>query len=176
VRSGQATIRHSNLGVLVFAASIEGASNFCRRRFMKIQEEIDMAEQPTCGRGLASHSPLAASVAELTDAVASNLDVHMRALDPTDENARREHAAYLRLSEEHRRAAAELRAIGQEMAGYHDLPMGRHDPEAMTSPDVAAAFRRFVNAERDLLALLQRRLEQDQRMLAGMNGSGGGAG
>jgi hypothetical protein len=138
---------------------------------MKTQEEIDMAEQPTCGRGLASHSPLAASLAELTDAVASNLDVHMRALDPTDEDARREHAAYLRLSEEHRRAAAELRAIGEEMAGYRDLPMGRHDHEEMTSPDVAAAFRRFVTAERDLVALLQRRLEQDQRMLAGMNGS-----
>jgi hypothetical protein len=142
---------------------------------MKIQKEIEMAEQPTCGRGLASHSPLAAGLAELTDAVASNLDVHTRALDPTDENARREHAAYVRLAGEHRRAAAELRAIGEEMAGYRDLPMGRHDREAMTSPEVAAAFRRFVTAERELLALLQRRLEQDQRMLAGMNGAGGGS-
>jgi hypothetical protein len=46
--------------------------------------------------------------------------------------------------------------------------MGRHDRQAMTSPEVANAFQRFVKDKQDLLALLQRMVEQDQRMLAEM--------
>jgi hypothetical protein len=42
----------------------------------------------------------------------------------------------------------------------------------MTSPAVGQAFQGFVTAERDLLALLQRRLEGDLRMLAQMGAPG----
>jgi hypothetical protein len=54
------------------------------------------------------------------------------------------------------------------MAGYHDLPMGKHDPEAMSSPRVVAAFERYVKVEEELLALLQELVEQDQTILADM--------
>jgi hypothetical protein len=37
---------------------------------------------------------------------------------------------------------------------------------------VVEAFRRFVTLERELLALLEARLEQDQQMLAAMGGRG----
>jgi hypothetical protein len=104
--------------------------------------------------------------------MADNLEVHLRALDPGDESARREHAIYRRLAEEQRRAAAGLAAIAREMAAARDLPMGRHDMRAMTSPAVGQAFQGFVTAERDLLALLQRRLEGDLRMLAQMGAPG----
>jgi hypothetical protein len=36
------------------------------------------------------------------------------------------------------------------------------------SPEVVAAFQRFVDRKQELLALLQRQLEEDRRMLAGM--------
>ena len=127
-----------------------------------------MDTQQTCGRGLAEHSELPARIAEVTEAMADNLMAHMQALELDDEAARQEHAVYLRLAEEQRQAAARLRAVAGEMAAARDLPMGRHDPQTMASPEVAAAFRRFVTARQELLAVLQRMAEQDQRMLAEM--------
>jgi hypothetical protein len=123
-------------------------------------------EEQTCGRGLAEHSALPARLAEVTEAMAGNLQVHMQALELDDEAARQEHAVYLRLAEEQRQAAARLRAVAGEMAAARDLPMGRHDESAMTSPEVADAFRQLVKAKQDLLVLLQGMAEDDQRMLA----------
>ena len=125
-------------------------------------------EEQTCGRGLAEHSVLPAQLAEVTDAMADNLMAHMQALELDDEAARQEHAVYLRLAEEQRQAAARLRAVAGEMAATRDLPMGRHDAQTMSSPEVADAFRRFVEARQELLAVLRWMAEQDQRMLAEM--------
>ena len=129
-----------------------------------------MDEQQTCGRGLAEHSALPAQLAEVTEAMADNLQVHMQALELDDEPARQEHAVYLRLAEEQRQAAARLRAVAGEMAAARDLPMGRHDQQTMGSPEVGDAFQRLVMAKQELLALLQRMVEQDQQLLAEMEG------
>jgi hypothetical protein len=129
-----------------------------------------MDEPQTCGRGLAEHSALPAQLAQVIETMADNLHVHMQALELDDEPAREEHAVYLRLVEEQRQAAGRLRAVAAEMAGARDLPMGRHDEQAMGSPEVGDAFRRFVAARRELLALLERMAEQDQQMLAAMDG------
>jgi hypothetical protein len=131
---------------------------------------LDEQEEQTCGRGLAENSALPAQLAEVTEAMADNLMAHMQALELDDEPAREEHAVYLRLTEEQRQAAARLRAVAGEMAAARDLPMGRHDTQTMTSPEVAEAFQRFVKAKQELLALLQRMAEQDQRLLAQMQG------
>ena len=127
-------------------------------------------EEQTCGQGLAENSVLPAQLAEVTEAMADNLMAHMQALELDDEAARQEHAVYLRLAEEQRQAAGRLRAIAGEMAAARDLPMGRHDAQTLTSPEVAHAFQRFVKAKQELLALLQRTAEQDQRLLAQMQG------
>ena len=129
-----------------------------------------MAEEPTCGTGLAEHAVLPAQLAEVTEAMAGNLQVHMQALELDDEPAREEHAVYLRLAEEQRQVAARLRAIAGDMAAARDLPMGRHDTQTMTSPEVGDAFGRFVKAKQELLALLQRMVEQDRQLLAEMGG------
>jgi hypothetical protein len=129
-----------------------------------------MDDQQTCGRGLAEHSALPARLAEVTEAMASNLQVHMQALELDDEPAREEHAVYLRLAEEQRQAAARLRAVANEMAAARDLPMGRHDAQTMSSPEVGDTFRRFVKAKQELLDLLQGMVEEDRRMLAEMRG------
>jgi hypothetical protein len=131
---------------------------------------MEMADEQTCGQGLAEHSALPAKLGELTEALADNLALHLQTLDLDDENARKEHAAYLKLAEEHRQIAGQLQAVGQEMAGHRDLPMGRHDQLAMSYPELAEAFEKFVNAEQELRSLLQTRLEQDQKMLAEMRG------
>jgi hypothetical protein len=131
-----------------------------------------MDEQQTCGRGLAEHSVLPARLAEVAEAMAENLRVHMASLELDDEPAREEHAVYLRLAEEQRQVAGRLRAIAGEMAAARDLPMGRHDTQALTSPEVADAFRLFVKAKRELAATLEGMAEQDERMLAAMEGPG----
>ena len=100
-----------------------------------------MDDQQTCGQGVAEHSALPAQLAEVTEAMADNLQVHMAALELDDEPARQEHAVYLRLVEEQRQAAGRLRAVAREMAAARDLPMGRHDAETMRSPEVGDAFR-----------------------------------
>jgi hypothetical protein len=134
---------------------------------------VATADQPTCGQGLAEHSRLPTKLGELTAAVAENLEAHLRTLDLTDENAKREYGAYVKLAAEHRELAARLRATGAEMAGYHDLPMGRHDPEAMSSPRVVEAFERFAKVEEELLALLRDRVEQNRTMLATIDEAAG---
>jgi hypothetical protein len=131
-----------------------------------------MDEQQTCGRGLAEHSVLPGRLAEVVEAMADNLRVHMAALELDDEPAREEHAVYLRLAEEQRQAAGRLRAIAGEMAAARDLPMGRHDAQTLTSPEVADAFRQFVKAKQELAATLEGMAEEDQRMLAAMDGPG----
>jgi hypothetical protein len=132
---------------------------------------MGMKNQQTCGKGLAEHSVLPAKLGELTVALAENLEIHMNALDLGDESSRKEHDAYVELTKEHRRIAAQLQATANRMAGYRDLPMGRHDQKAMSAPKVREAFEKFVKLEQELLALLQKRVEQDARMLAEMGGA-----
>ena len=126
----------------------------------------------TCGRGLAAHAPLPAALGRLTDAVADILDAHLPMLDVTDPYSAREEAAYVRLVEEHRRTAALLSATAERMAGYRDLPMGRHVDDAAAGAQMAERFARFVALEEELVALLEARLRQDRAMLDAMRGGG----
>lgn len=131
-----------------------------------------MAEgEATCGVGLAEHSALPTKLAELTANVAENLEVHMAALDPDDSDARRERGVYEKLAAAHRDLAERLRATGEEMAASRDLPMGRHDEAALSDPKVVEAFQRMVQIERELLGLLQTRVQQHQQMLAQARGA-----
>lgn len=132
-----------------------------------------METPQTCGRGLAKHSALPAKLAELTGAVAVILELHMKALDLTDGNSRNEFDAYRQLANEHRDIAAQLHTTATEMAGNRDLPMGRHDPNAMAAPAAVDAFERFVKLERELVTLLESRLQQDRQMLIQMRSAGG---
>jgi hypothetical protein len=127
-----------------------------------------MTEPQTCGQGLAANSTLPSKLGAVMAGVAAALEAHMKALDIDDPDAKREHDAYRSLVDQDRRAAAQLLAIGQEMAGYRDLPMGPHDPELASSPEFVDAFERLVQAERALLALMQERVGEDETMLSAM--------
>jgi hypothetical protein len=123
---------------------------------------------PTCGQGLAEHSAVPLAAARLIAALAGNLENHLPALNLEDEASAAEHRAYTSLLEQYRSIAERLDAAGREMAGYRDLPMGRHDMKAMQRPEVAQAFTEFVGAEEELLSLLQESVEQDRAMLDSM--------
>ena len=125
----------------------------------------NMPEQPTCGKGLAENAVLPGKLGELVAAMGEVLEVHMRALDLNDVNSKQEFEAYKALAREHREIAAGLAAAAREMAGYRDLPMGRHDEKAMAEPRALEVFENFVRHKQELLALLQETIEQDQQML-----------
>jgi hypothetical protein len=125
-----------------------------------------MADEPTCGKGLAEHSALPAKLAELIGSVADNLEIHTKTLYPADANARRELDAYESLTRQHRQIAALLRSTAEEMADYRDLPMGRHDEAALSDPQLVDTFERLVSIRRETVELLQAMLEQEEAMLA----------
>lgn len=122
-------------------------------------------EQQTCGKGLAENSVLPATLSHLVAAMAKNLEVHMKALDLTDSNSQMEQAAYEKLVNELRQVSVSLQMVANEMAGYHDLPMGRHDAIAMAQPDVRDSFEKFVRHKQELLTLLERTRTRDNQLL-----------
>jgi hypothetical protein len=129
-----------------------------------------MQEEQTCGKGLAENSVLPAYLGVLTAAMAEVLEVHRKALDLTDPNAKAEDDAYAKLVHKHREIAAKLQAAADRMAGYRDLPMGRHDEQATTTVEFLDVFENFVKAKQELLILLQKQVELNQTMLVQMRG------
>lgn len=127
-----------------------------------------MTDQRTCGHGLAQTSALQAKLGALVASTAENLELHMTALDLSDESSRRELVAYRHLAQQHRAIAAQLESTAAQMAGYRDLPMGRHDMSIMLDPKMREAFSKFVAAETALYAQLQHRLEEDHALLESM--------
>ena len=129
-------------------------------------EQLEHGDRPTCGEGLAANAVLPAKLAELMAAQAEVLKRHTRALDPIDATAQKELDAYAKLERAHRDVASELADLAEEMAGYRNLPMGRHDMRVMTDPKgQMEAFRRFVAVEQELVALLQAKLEAEGELL-----------
>jgi hypothetical protein len=124
-----------------------------------------MEEQQTCGKGLAENSVLPRKAGELIDALAENLELHLDALDRGDDAGRAEHDAYTSLAARHRRIAADLRSVSEEMAGYRDLPMAPHDMAVIGSPRIGEAFARFLAAEQELAAVLEAGIRRDEAML-----------
>src|SRR3954467_420968 len=127
-----------------------------------------MTEPQTCGQGLARHAALTGSLGELIASTARVLEVHMRALDLTDDASKLEHDAYRDIATAHRRIAIELADTARRMEGHRTLPMGRHDMAQMTSPAPRHAFAGFVTNEQALIALLESRLAEDTAMLDAM--------
>jgi hypothetical protein len=128
--------------------------------------KMEPNDQPTCGQGLAANADLPAKLAELMAAMADVLERHTDALDLTDSAAREEFDAYSALVQAHRTVADELASLAQQMAGYRDLPMGRHDEAALADPQgQAEAFQRLLTTERELLALLSAKVAEGEELL-----------
>jgi hypothetical protein len=127
-----------------------------------------MPEQNTCGQGLAEHSLLHFKLGELTEAMARQLELHTKALVLEDENARNEHSAYQGLVQKHQDVATSLQTLGEVMAGYRDLPEGKHDMQVMRSRELVTAFEDLVQVEQELLTLLDKQVGEHQQMLGVM--------
>ena len=131
-----------------------------------------MANQPTCGQGLASQADLPRQVAATMNAFAAVLEFHMTALDTQDEAAQQEHDVYRRLAGRCRRAATDLEAAATQMVDARDLPMAPHDPQTMQSAQAVQVFEDFIEAEIGLLRFLERQAAEHEAMLHAMRTSG----
>ena len=131
-----------------------------------------VADQPTCGKGLAENSILPHSLGNVISGMAENLVEHMKALDLADSKSRTEYDAYERLVSQLRQVAADLHVTASEMAGYRDLPMGRHDQAAMVQPAIREAFENFVRHKQELATLLEQTTERDAQLLEMMRAHG----
>jgi hypothetical protein len=129
-----------------------------------------MEEPSTCGQGLAARAVVPGKLSEVLHAQARVLEAHMRALDPTDADARKELDAYAALVTAHRDVADRLSGVAVEMTDYRSLPMAAHDEAAMSDTVAHRAFENFVRLERELASLLQELSHQDQAMLTQMTG------
>ena len=127
---------------------------------------MDHGEESTCGKGLAAGADLPDQFGRLLAARAEVLERHTRALDGNSPNGRREQEAYWDLVRRHRAIAADLATLAAQMRSYRDLPMADHDVQVMMAPDgQMAAFREFVDLERELAASLTAQLQDDEQML-----------
>ena len=124
-----------------------------------------MNEPQTCGKGLAERSAFPDRVGALTAAMVDVLETHQQTLDLADDNAREELTAYQQLAHDYRRLTSQLRATADRMLGYRDLPMARHHAHAMVAPEVRGTLANLVERERELAALLNTWIEEDQAML-----------
>src|SRR5438876_3481277 len=124
-----------------------------------------MAEQMTCGKGLAERSTLPAKLSELTAALAGVLERHEKSIGASEELT-----AYQTLSREYRSITAQLNTTAARMKGYRDLSMPQHDIGILKSAANVDAFANFVKVEHELLDLLRESLQRDQKMLEGMRG------
>jgi hypothetical protein len=130
---------------------------------------MEQQDEWTCGKGLAASAVLPERLGTVLAAMAEVLRVHMEALDPEDDASQREHEAYRSVSQQLGQMASHLDVLAREMIAYRDLPMGRHDMEAMNRPIVRESFASFVARKQDLLTLLQGMAESDREMLAQMD-------
>jgi hypothetical protein len=124
-----------------------------------------MAEERTCGQGLAQHAELPLLVGELMGAVADNLAAHLPGLVSSDEDSQHEKRVYGHLVTRHREAAAMLDAIGAEMAGHREMPMGEHDLQALSSGEVVDALEGMIRVESQLIARVQQLLTEHRAIL-----------
>jgi cell fate (sporulation/competence/biofilm development) regulator YlbF (YheA/YmcA/DUF963 family) len=127
-----------------------------------------MDEPSTCGEGLASRSILPGKLGEFLASQARILEAHMRALDPTDADARKELDAYATLVTGHQDVADRLSGIATQMAEYRGLSMVAHDEAAMSYAVAHKAFANFVRLEQELTTVLQQLSQEDQTMLRQM--------
>ena len=129
-----------------------------------------MAEEQTCGKGVAANAVTPEHMGRLLEATAAVLENHIRALSADDPNGRLEIEAYERLVREHRAAANGLATLAEIMRSYRDLPPAPHDMAPLMDAASVETLAALVEAQRDLGELMQQRVTEYGAMLKQMRG------
>ena len=129
-----------------------------------------MAEEQTCGKGVAANAVTPEHMGRLLEATAAVLENHIRALSADDPNGRLEIEAYERLVREHRAAANGLATLAEIMRSYRDLPPAPHDMTKLMDAASVEVLAVLVEAQWDLGELMQQRADEYGAMLKQMRG------
>ena len=129
-----------------------------------------MAEEQTCGKGVAANAVTPEHMGRVLEATAAVLENHIRALSADDPNGRLEIEAYERLVREHRAAANGLATLAEIMRSYRDLPPAPHDMAPLMDAASVETLAALVEAQRDLGELMQQRVTEYGAMLKQMRG------
>jgi hypothetical protein len=127
-----------------------------------------MAEEQTCGKGVAANAVTPERMGRMLEATAAVLENHIRALSADDPNGRLEIEAYERLVREHRAAANGLATLAEIMRSYRDLPPAPHDMAPLMDAASVETLAGLVQAQRDLGELMQQRAAEYGAMLGQM--------
>jgi hypothetical protein len=127
-----------------------------------------MAEEQTCGKGVAANAVTPERMGRVLEATAAVLENHIRALSADDPNGRLEIEAYERLVREHRAAANGLATLAEIMRSYRDLPPAPHDMAPLMDAASVGTLAELVEAQRDLGELMQLRADEYGAMLKQM--------
>lgn len=130
-----------------------------------------MADEPTCGTGMAANAVLPTRMAEVAASLADVLTQHTESLNPEEPAAAAEREAWLTIAAEHRQLASRLTAAADRMEAQHDLPPADHDMSVLTSAEGLSAFEHFVTAQERLRDLLTTQLVEYRSMLADSRGT-----
>ncbi len=133
----------------------------------KVASELPVAEEPTCGIGIAQHAAIPERMAVMFEGLAKTLSLHRTMLVADDPNTRKEDEVYADLSASWVRIAELVKSAAAMMATQRELPMGPHDESKWGEAHVRA-FEKFVTGQSQLLALLRVAAERDEQMLASM--------
>jgi uncharacterized protein YndB with AHSA1/START domain len=122
------------------------------------------AEQATCGKGLAAHAALPEQLGALLSAMGQLLENHTRSLPIENANAMLEREAYDRLIKDQHVVATSLKELAAVMRSYRGLPIAPHDASVLADQRSLHVFDSFIQAEEDVLALLQRSVDEHHAM------------
>jgi hypothetical protein len=129
---------------------------------------METDDEPTCGKGIAASADLPDRLSDFMRAMADLFENHIRALDPAEDSGRVETEAYQQLRSSHHDLGGRLEALAASMRGYRNLPMAAHNMDILMDRASSDSFARLVESEKDLLALLQDRVEEHGKMLEAM--------
>ena len=124
-----------------------------------------MAEEATCGTGMAASAVLPTRMSAVVAAMADMLTRHTDSLDPNDPDAEAEREAWLAIAAEQRQLAGRLAAAADRMEAQRGLPEAHHDVAELSAPDAVAAFEHYVHAQEQLSTLLTQQLVEYRAML-----------
>jgi uncharacterized protein YndB with AHSA1/START domain len=137
------------------------------REILDVASELLVAEEPTCGIGIAQHAAIPARIAVMFEGLAETLALHRTMLVLDDPNARKEDEVYRELSASWTRIADLVKSAAAMMSAQRDLPMGAHD-QSKWGDGHLRAFENFVTGQSQLLSRLRVAADRDERMLASM--------
>lgn len=124
-----------------------------------------MADEATCGTGMASNAILPTRMAEVMAALADVVTRHTESLDSDEVAGAAESEAWLAIATEHRQLARQLSAAADHMESQQDLPVANHDMSVLTSENAMSALEHYVAAQERLSELLRQQLSEFRTML-----------